>query len=286
MFKECPFRSTHMPDDMFAGHRVLAFDLETTGISTQRDRIVQLALIGTDKDGTPIHFEYIVNPTVPIPFEASQIHGIYDSDVRGQPRFSQIVEEVFNLMDGAVIIGHNVRQFDLQMLSQECLRTGRLAPRPFAIMDTLELVRRLKVPRPHNLGSLCTRHSVDLTAAHTAGADAAATMLLFWRLSIEHAPSFRRPINELERWIVHGDSPSDVSALGRGLNDLEPVDMLGKIRRDGEHFIVAFGRHKGKHVLQINEEDPNYMGWLLTPKGVECAQTRERLATYIAQHQS
>ena len=41
--------------DVLEGHRVLAFDLETTGISTNNDRIVQVALIGADADGNPIH---------------------------------------------------------------------------------------------------------------------------------------------------------------------------------------------------------------------------------------
>ena len=55
-------------------------------------------------------------------------------------------------------------------IKNEFLRIGRLAPQPKAIMDTLELVRRLKMPRPHNLGSLCQRHGIRLEAAHTAAA--------------------------------------------------------------------------------------------------------------------
>ena len=50
-------------------------------------------------------------------------------------------------------MGHNVRNFDYAMLKTEFLRMGRLAPQPKAIMDTLELVRRLRLPRPHNLGA-------------------------------------------------------------------------------------------------------------------------------------
>jgi DNA polymerase III epsilon subunit-like protein len=167
------------------------------------------------------------------------------------------------------------------MLEKEYLRLGRLCPQPKAIMDTLELVRRLKIPRPHNLGSLCSRHGIRLEAAHTAAADAAATLLLFWRLSVEHSPSFRRSIPELERWIVHGEGNSDASELGRGLNDLETVDSLGKIRRDGAHYVVSFGRHKGKHISEIQTADPSYVGWLLSPKGIECEETRNLMREHL-----
>ena len=117
------------------------------------------------------------------------------------------------------------------MLKTEFLRMGRLAPQPKAIMDTLELVRRLKLPRPHRLGAMCQRYGIRLEAAHTAAADAAATMLLFWRLSVEHAGAFRRSIPELERWIAHGD--------------------------------------------------PSYIGWLLSPKGLDCPETQARIKEHL-----
>ncbi len=73
-----------MAQDLLAGERVLAFDLETTGISTNNDRIVQLALIGVDIDEQPIHFETLVNPRMPIPYGAPNVHCIHASDVRGE----------------------------------------------------------------------------------------------------------------------------------------------------------------------------------------------------------
>ena len=180
MFKGGVLRLFDMAQDLFEGEKVLAFDLETTGVSTNNDRIVQYALIGTLADGTSVNVEQLVKPGVRIPFDASNVHGIYDDDVRDKPRLSEVADELAELIDGAVLVGHNVRSFDFAMLKTEFLRMGRLAPQPKAIMDTLELVRRLRLPRPHNLGALCQRHGIRLEAAHTAGADAAATMLLFW----------------------------------------------------------------------------------------------------------
>ena len=137
------------------------------------------------------------------------------------------------------------------------------------------VVRRLKLARPHNLGGLCKRYGISLENAHTAAADAAASMLLFWRLTVDHPSSFRRSITEVERWLVNGEIKSDASVIGRGIDDLGLVDPQGRIRKDGEQYVVAFGRHKGKEISQIISEDPGYLNWLLSPKGIEDDATRE-----------
>ncbi len=281
MFKGDALCLLFMAQDLFEGEKVLAFDLETTGISTNNDRIVQYALIGTLGDGTPVNVEQIVKPPIRIPHEASNVHGIYNDDVRDKPPLSDVADELAELIDGAILVGHNVRSFDYAMLKTEFLRMGRLAPQPKAIMDTLELVRRLKLPRPHRLGALCQRHGIQLEAAHTAAADAAATMLLFWRLSVEHASAFRRPIHELERWIAHGDSAKDATELGRGLDDLAPVDAMGKIREDGGELVLAFGRHRGRYVREVQTNDPSYIGWLLSHKGLDCPDTQAKIKAHL-----
>ena len=112
--------------ELLEGERVLAFDLETTGISTSRDRIVQLALIGSDADGSELSYDRLVNPRRPIPYEAQRVHGISDSDVRGEPDFSAIADQVAALIQGSVLVGHNVRRFDMPMLRNEFLRIGAL----------------------------------------------------------------------------------------------------------------------------------------------------------------
>jgi len=281
MFKGGQLRCGFMALDILDGERVLAFDLETTGISTSTDRIVQLALIGADADGEAVNYECIVNPRRPIPFGASNVHGIYDHHVKGKGDFSTVADEVAELIEGAVIVGHNVRKFDLEMLEGEYYRLGRRMPRPKAVLDTYELVRRLKIPRPHKLGSLCARNGISLENAHTDGADAAATLLLFWRLSVDHAPAFRKSLEELERWAVHGNITADASDLGRGLGDLEVVDSIGKIRRDGEQLILAFGRHKSRDIREVYNDDPRYIHWLLSAKGIEDDEGREKVREYL-----
>tara|TARA_B100001564_G_scaffold88849_1_gene72181 strand:+ start:3065 stop:3892 length:828 start_codon:yes stop_codon:yes gene_type:complete len=268
--------------DVLEGHKVLAFDLETTGISTNNDRIVQIALIGADVDGSPIHYEVLINPQRPIPSGASNVHGIYDSDVRTKPVFKNSANEIAQLMNGAVVVGHNARKFDMPLLQNEFYRCGVSPPKPEAILDTLEAVRRLKIARPHNLGAQCARHGIDLSNAHDAAADAAASLLLLWKLMRDHPASFRRSISEIEEWLINGEVRKDESELGRALSDLQSLDNNGRIKIDGEAYILAFGRHRGKDLLAVEREDPQYVNWLTSPKGIEDESARQTILELIS----
>tara|TARA_B100001094_G_scaffold320855_1_gene367692 strand:- start:172 stop:999 length:828 start_codon:yes stop_codon:yes gene_type:complete len=268
--------------DVLEGHKVLAFDLETTGVSTNNDRIVQIALIGADVDGSPIHYEVLINPQRPIPSGASNVHGIYDSDVRTKPIFKNSANDIAQLMNGAVVVGHNARKFDMPLLQNEFYRCGVSPPKPEAILDTLEAVRRLKIARPHNLGAQCARHGIDLSNAHDAAADAAASLLLLWKLMRDHPASFRRSISEIEEWLMNGEVRKDESELGRALSDLQSLDNNGRIKIDGDAYILAFGRHRGKDLLAVEREDPQYVNWLTSPKGIEDESARQTILELIS----
>ena len=268
--------------DVLEGHRVLAFDLETTGISTNNDRIVQVALIGADADGNPIHHDILVNPQRPIPRDASRVHGIYDQDVRSKPVFKECANELAELMEGAVIVGHNARKFDMPLLQNEFYRCGISPPKPLVVLDTLEAVRRLKIPRPHNLGAQCARHGIDLSNAHDAAADAAACLLLLWKVMRDHPSSFRRSLQEIEEWLISGEVRKDESELGRALTALESLDKNGRIRIDEGAYILAFGRHRGKDLQSIEREDPRYVDWLISANGIEDDAAREILSELVS----
>ncbi|HIF46257.1 MAG TPA: 3'-5' exonuclease [Candidatus Poseidoniales archaeon] len=268
--------------DVLEGHRVLSFDLETTGVSTMNDRIVQVALVGAKANGDSIHYENLVNPQRPIPSGASRVHGIFDSNVRSEPVFKHYAQELYDLIDGAVIVGHNARRFDMPLLDNEYFRCGMTPPKPLVLLDTLEAVRRLKIPRPHNLGAQCARHGIDLTNAHDAVADAAASLLLLWKVMRNHPASFRRSLEDIEQWLIHGDARKDESELGRSLTDLTPVDPQGRIRKQDGRYILGFGRHRSSDLEMVLREDSRYIDWLLSPKGLEDEATRDLLREYLS----
>ncbi len=271
-----------MAHDCFEGYTVLAMDLETTGVDEKRDRIVQFAFIGSESEGSEVKIEELVNPQRAIPYETSNIHGIFNSDVSGLPGFDAHADLIHEMIDGSVIVGHNVRRFDLEFIDNEFLRIGRRPPVPTAIIDTLEVVRRLKLPRPHNLGVLCEKYGIELINAHTAAADAAATLLLLWKLMKDHPTHFRRKVEDIEQWLVGGSGQSGSESLGPGLNDLEPLDREGRIRKDGESLVLAFGRHRASTLKAVMRTDSGYISWLISPASLLDDETREKVKAHIS----
>ena len=178
------------------GHRVLGFDLETTGFDPRSDRIVQFALVGSDTDGSHLNTHSLVDPGIAIPIESTRVHGIEDGDVRGAGSFGDHIDSISRLIEGSVIVGHNVLAFDWRFMEVECSRIGRDVPEPLAIVDTLVIARRFGVPGRHKLGVLCERYGIRLERSHRADADAGATLLLLWKLMGAYPKKFKGGIED------------------------------------------------------------------------------------------
>tara|TARA_Y100000588_G_scaffold195144_1_gene209344 strand:- start:217 stop:783 length:567 start_codon:yes stop_codon:yes gene_type:complete len=182
---------------MLDGFRVLGLDLETTGFNPRSDRIVQYALVGSEADGTHVNLQSVVNPGVKISSESSNVHGITDEDVVNESGFENHLRMIAELVEGSIIVGHNVIDFDWRFIEVECARCGAEVPVPHATLDTLVLARRLGIPRPHKLGSLCERFGISLERAHSADADAGATLLLLWKIMRGYPERFKVTVEEL-----------------------------------------------------------------------------------------
>src|SRR5271167_4965556 len=105
-------------------HPLAFFDLETTGTDIATDRIVEIAVIKLLPDGTEETFHTLVNPGVPIPASASEVHGICDRDVQGKPTFGQIAERLEQFLNGCDLAGFNMVRFDFPLLKAEFRRAG------------------------------------------------------------------------------------------------------------------------------------------------------------------
>jgi DNA polymerase-3 subunit epsilon len=252
-----------MAGEIFDGFRVVGFDLETTGFDVRKERIVEYALIGSDVDGSDINLQSLVYPEKRIPFEASNVHGIKDQDVRDSGNFSEHIGEISKIINDSIVVGHNIIKFDWKILEMECLRAGVETPKPRAIIDTLVIARKLKIPGRHKLGILCNKYGIDLSNAHRADADAGATLILLWKIMKENPRFFRGSIDDLQ------DSLAGVrreNLLGPGLEDLEPVPQSrGLLRINNTEIIIAFGKHRGRSLNEINRNDPRYLNWLFSP---------------------
>jgi len=92
---------------------ILFFDLETTGINVQKDRIVEIATVKIKTDGTKEVHSRRINPTIPIPQEASEVHGITDEMVQHEKTFAEIAPQLFSYFEGCDLGGFNILTFDL-----------------------------------------------------------------------------------------------------------------------------------------------------------------------------
>ena len=100
---------------------IVFFDLETTGLKITTDRIVEIAFLK--------YFQmeikkksWLVNPTIPIPEEVSNIHGITDEKVKNEPTFKELVNDIFNFIKGCDLGGYNSNKFDIPLLAEEFIR--------------------------------------------------------------------------------------------------------------------------------------------------------------------
>ena len=163
------------------------YDLESTGFSTARDRIVQ---IGACVDGEAPGFSALVNPDgVLVHPSAQRVHGLSDAVLAEAPVFAEVwaafvvfVRKAAGPLQRVLLVGHNSWGFDDRLLTAELARHQLALPFDTETADTLRTVRTLRFPGPCKLAALVA-HCVGVphVGAHTALADAEAVRTVVQR---------------------------------------------------------------------------------------------------------
>lgn len=157
--------------------KVVFLDLETTGASAGQDRITEVGLIEVDGGYFVREWSTLVNPGIPIPPLIQSLTGINDSMVATAPYFEDIARELYEAIDGRMLIAHNAR-FDYGFLEQEFKRIDQDFSAP--VLCTVRLSRKLFPQHArHNLDTLISRHDIDCDARHRALGDAR----VLWQLA-------------------------------------------------------------------------------------------------------
>jgi DNA polymerase-3 subunit epsilon len=107
------------------------FDLETTGTNISTDRIVEISVVKVMPDGSIDRgkpFTKRINPTIPIPAEATAVHHITNEDVADCPTFKQVAANLKKYIEGCDFCGFNSNRFDLPLLAEELIRAGVYKP--------------------------------------------------------------------------------------------------------------------------------------------------------------
>lgn len=167
--------------------RFAVVDVETSGLSTRRHRILQVAVV-TVADGAIVD-EWVSMVRLGWRFQRigpRRVHGIRRADLRGAPRQREVVAELARRLDGAVFTAHNAA-FDWGFLVRAARRSGIDLP-PGPRLCTLTLSRRLDPERAlsHRLGDVGERYGIVNDRPHDALADARATAQILPRLLADH----------------------------------------------------------------------------------------------------
>src|SRR5262245_14508337 len=99
-------------------------DCETTGTSPCTDRLVEIGVIKFFPGGRPLSCIRLINPGIPIPPDASRVHGITNETVAGSPLFAAIAPELLRFLHDSDLAGYNLKRFDLPFLCAEFERSG------------------------------------------------------------------------------------------------------------------------------------------------------------------
>lgn len=183
----------------------VVFDVETTGLSSVYDTIIELAGVKIYKGEIIDRFESFANPHRPLPDKIIDITGITDDMLVDAPEVGDVLKQFHEWVGSDILVAHNAT-FDIGFLNQGYSKVG-IERIKNPVVDTLELARFL-LPNlgNHRLNTLCKHFNVELTQHHRAIYDAEATGYLFWKLVEQLEEQNIDNINQLNDHMGEGDS--------------------------------------------------------------------------------
>lgn len=221
--------------------RPIYFDTETTGVKFDRDKIIELAAFDPVNNKT---FSHLINPGVPIPIEASNIHHITDDMVKEALSFKEVAQLFLEFCSGdVVLIAHNGDAFDLPFLNYEFKTAGLELPK-FPTLDTLKWSRRYRPDFPkHSLQFLREAFHIPPNQAHRALDDVMVMYQIFSQM----------------------------------IQDLSFETILQLMSQKKTLDRMPFGKHQGKALKEVPK---NYILWLHENGALDKPENKELLEAF------
>lgn len=226
---------------------IVFFDLETTGLNPVRDRIVEIAVVKVSPRGDMIEKDRRFNPGVPIPAEASAVHGITDEHVKDKPTFRQTAKSLAKLLEPCDLGGFNIRSFDLPMLLAEFERAGVDFDVGSRRLVDMKLIFHREEPRDLSAAAkfYLGRDHLD---AHQALGDIRTTVAVL-DAQLAHYPHLPRDMAGLHAY----------------------CDEVSRFRTEFERWfsetsgglVFRRGKHKRNRLDDVALRDPGYLEWML-----------------------
>lgn len=226
---------------------IIFFDLETTGLDPQKDRIVQVCYIKLFPNGKEESHNYLFNPEMPIPPETTAVHHITDSMVADKPVFKDRARELAREFTGCDIAGYNHVKFDLPLLLEEFSRAGvtDFDVSKARLIDVQTIYHKLE---PRNLAAAYRFYcGMELEGPHNAENDARATLEVLKAQLDKYPDKLQNDMDWLANFSSHNKN----------------VDISGRIiyNKEGKE-VFNFGKYKGKLVEEIFRSEPSYYSWM------------------------
>lgn len=222
------------------------FDLETTGISVSKDRIVEISILKVFPNGNKESKTWLVNPEMEIPPEVVAVHGISNEKVVNEPTFKELSKEIYKMIKDSDLAGFNSDRFDIPLLAEEMLRAEvDFDMKHMVSVDVQTIFHKME---KRTLGAAYKFYcDKELEGAHGAEADTMATYEVL--------------LSQLDRYPELENNVKKLSEFTTRKQSLDFAGFIGVDKNDNPTF--AFGKHKGKTVDEVLEKEPGYFGWIL-----------------------
>jgi DNA polymerase-3 subunit epsilon len=221
---------------------IVTFDIESTGIDTSKDEIVQFAAVRIEPNGKVKQLTFLCKPSLPIAKAAAEVHGISDDDVKEAPEFKKFVPDIVKLFKGADVAGFNLASFDVKMLERQMTEHGY--PEFFKDVHVYDAYKIFIQHCTRKLGDAVRFYvGQEIEDAHDALADVNSTIAVMAKqMEVENA-------RFVDVAIKSTGKPEDRFALGKYI-----------VFNDKKEPVLNFSKHKGKRLKDI---DQGFVQWVL-----------------------
>jgi DNA polymerase-3 subunit epsilon len=232
-------------------------DLETTGVNLGTDRIVEIAIVRVQPDGTRTVKRKLINPEIPISTVSRDLHGISNEMVKDAPTFKQAANEIKQFLENCDLAGYNSNRFDIPLLAEEFLRVG--LEFDFSTRRLVDVQKIFHLMEQRTLSAAYKFYcNKILEGAHGAEADALATWDVL-QAQMDKYPQLGSSIETI------------ITCIG----DDCIVDFARRMIMDNGVEVFNFGKHKGRAVVDVLRAEPQYYDWMM--KGDFPMHTKHKL---------
>ena len=240
---------------------VVFFDKETTSADKATARTVSLSMTKVFPDGTFETKSSLINPEIPIPESSTAIHGITNEMVASAPKFAQLAKSILRFIDGCVLSGYNIIEFDIPILWEEFFRAGiEWDTSALKVVDPCVIFKK-KEERTLS-AALKFYTGKELTDAHEAAADVTASIHVLNAQVQVYTDLAGMTLDQLAEYSKY-DGP-------------QKIDLAGAfVRSETGDILYGFGKWKGDPV----KSQIGYLNWIINTS--DYTQQTKIIATKI-----